>query len=181
MQTLKRTITAVSLAAGLCMVQAPNTSAEECIINWDNRDALNNILQQARNMFVVPTTFDHNGQLTSCQTTGNSAQNNLNCWQYRQTCGHGRISVWDQYYRHFILGFEDQSIGSCFINGGFGRKIFNWCFPPDWAGEPRIASSHFGDAWWEILLLAPNGALKTFDLKTIAVGGTTPIQRLSGN
>jgi hypothetical protein len=174
----KRMITAVSLAAGLYMVQAPSAFAhvEECIINWDNRFALSNILQQARATFVVPTTFDQNGQLTACQTTGNSAQNNLNCWQYQHPCGHGRISVWDQYYRHFHLGFEDESISSCFIDGGFGRMIDNRCVAPDWAGEPRIATSHAGDAWWEILLLAPNGDLKTFDLETIAVGGTTPIQ-----
>jgi hypothetical protein len=171
-------ITAVSLAAGLYMIQASSAFAhvEECSINWDNRFALSNILEQARTTFVVPTTFDRNGQLTDCQTTGNSAQNNLSCWQYQHPCGHGRISVWDQYYEHFHLGFEDESIGSCFINGGFGRMINNRCVAPDWASEPRIATSHFGDAWWEILLLAPNGDLKTFDLKTISVGGTTPIQ-----
>lgn len=176
MHTVKKTIAAVSITAGLFIVQAPRASAQECAIAWDDRSALSNILQQARATFVVPTTFNSNRQLTSCKTTGNSALTNPSCWQYQQTCGDGRISVWDQYSRHFHLGFEDESIGACFINGGFGRMMGGRCVAPDWASEPRIATSHHGGAWWEILLLDPQGGLDTFDLKTIAVGAPTPIQ-----
>jgi hypothetical protein len=173
-QTLKRTITAVSLAAGLFMVQVPSASAlaQECTVNWDDPSALGYIYDQARLGFVVPTTFDN--QL--CTPSGNSAQTNLRCWQYRQDCGTSRISVWDQYYDEWHLPFEDPSIGQCVINNGFGRMIGGRCVAPDWVHEPRYAVSHEGDAWWEILLLGPSHDLKTFDLKTISVGGTTPIQ-----
>ena len=178
MQTLKRTITAVSLAAGLFMVQVPSASAlaQECNVNWDDPSALGYIFDQARAAWVVPTTLDSNEQLALCNTSGNSAQTNPSCWQYRQNCGNARISVWDQYDGHYHLFFEDPSIGACFINNGFGRKIGGRCVAPDWVHEPRYAISHDGNAWWEILLLGPSHDLKTFDLKTISVGGTTPIQ-----
>jgi hypothetical protein len=97
---------------------------------------------------------------------------------YRQACGTAVVSVWDQYYGHYHLGFEDPSIGGCLVDGGFGRRIGSICLRPAWSFEPRSATSHAGGAWWEILLMDLNngGRLRVFDLKTLAVGGRTNVQ-----
>src|SRR5262249_32415092 len=61
-------------------------------------------------------------------------------------------------------------------NGKFGLKKGGQCVvPADWADEKRYALS-MPDDWWEVLLLDDRGALMTFDLETISVAGTVPIQ-----
>jgi hypothetical protein len=203
MQTAKKAITAVRLALTGVFLFLPNISysadlPQQCTVNWSDPRALSWFYDQAAGGLGYPTTLNGRNELipwdTNSEPTPTSAQTNTNRWQYRQNCGQGRISVWDQSLEHLHLGFKDPALNyplSCFTSKVIygqnitvtGRKIADKCVPSDdYSLEPRIASSHgslFGDDdWWEILLLDRNtpGKLRTFDLNTISVGGDTPIQ-----
>jgi hypothetical protein len=184
MQTAKKAIAAVTLAAGLFLV-LPSVSYSanplaSCAVNWDNPNALGRIYDKASTTFAVASTYDSNGRLVywdpkPAEPIPSSAQTNPKRWMYKEYCGNGYISVWVQNYSHFHLSFEDPSM-NCVNEFGFGRMIGGKCVSPaDYAREPRVAESHDGFSWWEILYLN-GGTLKTFDLKTISVGGDTPIQ-----
>jgi len=180
MQPAKKLIAAVTFAAGLFMSLASVSYSADCAVNFDDPTAISNIFQKASSTFVVPSTRS-NGQITQWtvpEANPTSAQRDMNRWEYRQNCGSLGISVWEQtYHNHFHLMFKDPTL-QCVTEIGFGRMIGGKCVPPaDYSREPRVAVSMGADAWWEILLLNPySGTLRTFDLKTIAVGGTTPIQ-----
>jgi hypothetical protein len=182
------------LTAGLLLAGSTNAFSQqgECAVTWDDKAALSNIWEKAISTFAVPTTNDmsvatgskdSNG-LMQCKSNGNSAQTNPKCWEYRQTCGRGKLSVWSQYAKHFHLMFEgvdalDVHSSTFYCNdsrGKLGLKKGGQCVvPADWADEKRSAMS-MPDDWWEVLLIDDRGALMTFDLETISVSGTTPIQ-----
>jgi hypothetical protein len=198
-----QTTAVVSLAAGLLLF-APNVAfsqpppppppAKVCAVNWNDRLAVGLMYNQAADTFVVPTRLVNGKHVASrtLERSPTSAQTDTSRWEYRQLCGPGVISVWDQYAGHFHLMFKDPAIGACFassvINGetinGFGRNINGKCVAPDWQGEPRVAFSMGGGTWWEILNLdffsafgnGGQGITRAFDLNSISVGGTVPIQ-----
>jgi hypothetical protein len=187
--TWQNRVAALSIAAATILLTPAFSYAanQSCTVDFSNRAALANMFQQASWTFAVASTVVNTQivQWTKRESSPTSAQTDLNRWQYRQGCDGGRISVWDQYDGHFHLSFRDPTL-SCLAANGFGRMIGRNCVAPtDYTLEPRVAISHDGSAWWEILLLnyqgLPNpagspGAVRAFDLKTIAVGGTTPIQ-----
>jgi hypothetical protein len=188
-QSAKRLLMALTLVFALFLL-SPSVSysaTQDCTVNFSNRNALFAIVDQAALTFVVPSTLI-DGRVAAwaqIEPRPSSAQTDLNRWQYRENCDASRISVWDQNDGHFHLMFRDPSLKLCLATGKYGRTINGKCVPVDPLSEPRYASSMFSNSWLEILLLkyigSPNpagspGALRPFDLKSIHVGGTTPIQ-----
>ena len=184
-------LTALSLAAGVFLLLPGVSYAAtlDCTVNFSNRTALFYLVDNAASTFAVPSTIVNGRIVPWAQTEPlpSSAQTDLNRWEYRENCDLSRISVWDQYHGHFHLVFRDPSVKLCSVAGRttFGRRINGQCVPIDPLTEPRYAASMFSNSWFEILLLnyagLPNpagspGTLRAFDLKTIEVGGTTPIQ-----
>jgi hypothetical protein len=85
----------------------------QCTVEFANSNALNNIPQQARNTIAVSP------------------------W-YLQTCAGVQMNFVPMGGNtHYHLGFEDPSIGTCFINNGFGRLVNGVCQQPNWAAENR--------------------------------------------
>ena len=149
----------------------------ECNINFDNNFALANIYEQARATFGVSTGISASGQLQVCNPA-----THLACWFYRQRCGvPGYVNVEPVGYPHFHLSFEDPTLTdpatSCFVNGGFGRKVGGVCTAPDWSREPRVLNPHDQTQWTKVWLAdRVSAAPRVFDVASLRIGGTQPVQ-----
>jgi hypothetical protein len=163
----------------------------ECTVDFDNLFALTHTYQNARNTFASSTGLAPDGTLQVC------APENIACWTYRHRCGSNYINIDDDSgYGHYHLSFSHPGFdGSCGFSdpgdgGGAGmmKKVtfgalppwfpgISICVVPTWKTEPRVLNTHDSAQWISIFVESSATHLpKVFDLTTISIGGSIPIQ-----
>jgi hypothetical protein len=137
---------AAAVTAGAVVVStASQAQAAACTIQFNSRAGLNNMSDQARASIATYPWYD-------------------------QVCGTHTLFFIPLDDSHYHLGFEDPTIGACFINSGYGRLINGVCTQPDWAGENRFAMAH--SATEHIGFYPGNG--QTFNMGNFLIKGTQP-------
>ncbi|HEX6728198.1 MAG TPA: hypothetical protein VF078_12670, partial [Nitrospira sp.] len=127
------------------VVQArPNgSSPQQCLVNFDDENALEHIYSQARSTLAYRTSRIGFGPLQMCDPSKHS-----DCWTYRQRCSKHDVNVDTIGLTHFHLSMEtgiecytlpDPGDG---LGRGFGKLVDFKCTEVDWAKTPRVLSSH---------------------------------------
>ncbi len=151
---------------------------QQCLVNFDDEEALVQILGQARSTVALKTGRAPSGQLQMCDPSKHS-----DCWTYRQRCSKHEVNVDSVGQAHFHLSMEtgiecytlpDPGDG---LGRGFGKLVEWKCTSVDWAKTPRVLSSHDLNQWIKVWVSdAENHASTYFDLESIRVLPDTSIQ-----
>lgn len=167
-----------SPAPKVVQVRPNGSNPQQCLVNFDDEGALNQILGQARSTIALKTGRAPSGQLQMCDPSKHS-----DCWTYRQRCTKHDVNVDSMGHAHFHLSMEagiecytlpDPGDG---LGRGFGKLVEWKCTHVDWAKTSRVLSSHDLNQWIKIWVSdAENHAPTYFDMESIQVLPDTPIQ-----
>jgi hypothetical protein len=147
----------------------------QCTIGFD--DNLEFIFENAAANSFANQTTSIEGTLALCPQPG-PVTDTKSCWVYRHSCQAGTyISVYPQNESHYHLSFEDPTI-DCVTAQGFGRPDQGGnCVNANWPAERRRLQTHDGRTWIEVAHKDDaTASYRLFDMPSIDVGGTVPIQ-----
>ncbi|NGZ98345.1 MAG: hypothetical protein CV089_19840 [Nitrospira sp. WS110] len=167
-----------SPAPKVVQARPDGSNPQQCVVDFDDEDALNRILAQARATVAHKTGRSPSGQLQMCDPSKHS-----DCWTYRERCSKYDVNVDSIGQAHFHLSMETGI--ECYtlpspgdgLGRGFGRLIEWKCTNVDWAKTPRVLSSHDLNHWIKIWVTdAENHAPAYFDMESIRILPDTSIQ-----
>jgi hypothetical protein len=167
-----------SPAPKVVQARPDGSNPQQCVVDFDDEDALNRILAQARATVAHKTGRSPSGQLQMCDPSKHS-----DCWTYRERCSKYDVNVDSIGQAHFHLSMETGI--ECYtlpspgdgLGRGFGRLIEWKCTNVEWAKTPRVLSSHDLNHWIKIWVTdAENHAPAYFDMESIRILPDTSIQ-----
>ena len=167
-----------SPAPKVVQARPDGSNPQQCVVDFDDEDALNRILAQARATVAHKTGRSSSGQLQMCDPSKHS-----DCWTYRERCSKYDVNVDSIGQAHFHLSMETGI--ECYtlpspgdgLGRGFGRLIEWKCTNVEWAKTPRVLSSHDLNQWIKIWVTdAENHAPAYFDMESIRILPDTSIQ-----
>lgn len=167
-----------SPAPKVVQARPDGSNPQQCVVDFDDEDALNRILAQARATVAHKTGRSPSGQLQMCDPSKHS-----DCWTYRERCSKYDVNVDSIGQAHFHLSMETGI--ECYtlpspgdgLGRGFGRLIEWKCTNVEWAKTPRVLSSHDLNQWIKIWVTdAENHAPAYFDMESIRILPDTSIQ-----